>query len=132
MILESAELAILGFGLWSLMALLPGILFNPTPIELFSVLLIIEGIIMGSWGIYNVHIRIARAAGPRVDIALWMIASAFTGSYTFWTWTIFDINRLMISRFLYCGEAPVEYAWSVKSKQIRKRWEQSHKASSAS
>ena len=130
-LIEAIELSILGFGLGSLMALSPGNPFHLRFMDLMTFFLFTEGIVLGSWLVYNVYIRIARAAGPRVDIALWMIASAFTGSYTFWTWTIFDLNRLMIARLFYRGEAPVEYAWSVKSKRARKLWEQSQTASSA-
>jgi hypothetical protein len=74
--------------------------------------------------------RLARAAGGRVDIALWVIASAFTGSYTFWAWTILDINRRLLARLFYQGDAPVEYAWSARSKYVRKRWEQAQRAGS--
>ena len=63
-----------------------------------------------------------------MDIALWMIASAFTGSFTFWAWTVLDLNRLLVAKLFYQGQAPVEYAWSVKSKQVRKRWERIRKA----
>ena len=63
-----------------------------------------------------------------MDIGLWVIASLATGSYTFWAWTILDINRLLMAKLFYRGEAPVEYAWSVRSKQIRKLWERAQKA----
>jgi hypothetical protein len=59
---------------------------------------------------------------------IWVLASLATGSYTFWAWTILDINRFLISRLLYRGEAPVEFAWSESSKQRRKVWEQARKA----
>jgi hypothetical protein len=130
-VIEAIELAFLGFGLWSLMEILPGIKFASHFPDLMTFFLMTEGIVLGSWVIYNVYIRLARAAGDRVDIALWMIASAFTGSFTFWTWTLLDINRLLMVKLFYQGEAPVEYAWSAKSKQVRKRWERAHKAAYA-
>lgn len=130
-VIEAIELTFLGFGLWSLMAIIPGDNSAPNLSNLMTFLLITEGIVLGSWFIYNVYIRIARAAGHRVDIALWMIASAFTGSFTFWAWTILDINRLLMTKLFYQGEAPVEFAWSLKSKQVRKSWEKAQKAATA-
>ena len=127
-VIEAIELALLGFGMWSLMATIPGNKSAPTFRDLINFLMIIEGILLGSWITYNVFMRLARAGGGRVDVALWMIASAFTGSYTFWAWTILDINRLLIARLFYQGEAPVEYAWSAKSKHVRKIWEKAQKA----
>jgi hypothetical protein len=88
----------------------------------------IELALLGSWVIYNVHIRIARAAGRMVDIGLWIIASALTGSYIFWAWTILDVNRYVMAKLFYRGKAPVEYAWSIRSKQIRNMWGQTQKA----
>jgi hypothetical protein len=90
---------------------------------LLGALLVIEVGLLGSWGIYNIYIRIARAGGRRVDVGLWIIAAAATGSYTFWAWTILDINRWLMKKLFYRGEAPVEYAWSSRSKQVRKAWE---------
>lgn len=126
-IIEAIELAILTFGIWSLATLVDSSDGSMNYSEVFTYLIGLELIVLGSWVIYNVYIRIARAAGGRVDIALWVIASAFTGSYTFWAWTILDLNRLLMARLFYQGEAPVEYAWSAKSKYVRKLWEQVHR-----
>lgn len=126
-IIEAIELAILTFGIWSLATLVASSDGSMNYSEVFTYLIGLELIVLGSWVIYNVYIRIARAAGGRVDIALWVIASAFTGSYTFWAWTILDLNRLLMARLFYQGEAPVEYAWSAKSKYVRKLWEQVHR-----
>lgn len=128
-VIEAIELAAIGFGLWSLLAIIPGNAAAPNFVDLIIFLIITEGILLGSWVIYNFYIRIARAGGGKIDVALWIIASALTGSYTFWAWTILDINRLLITRLFYQGEAPVEYAWSARSKHVRKIWEESQKAS---
>jgi hypothetical protein len=128
-IMEAIELTILGFGLWSLMALMPGNPSAPDFLDLMIFLVVTEGILLGSWVLYNVYIRIARAGGSKVDIALWILAAALTGSYTFWAWTMLDINRLMMAKLFYRGDAPVEYAWSTRSKQVRKFWEQAQRAS---
>jgi hypothetical protein len=128
-IMEAIELTILGFGLWSLMALMPGNPSAPDFLDLMIFLVFTEGILLGSWVLYNVYIRIARAGGSKVDIALWILAAALTGSYTFWAWTMLDINRLMMAKLFYRGDAPVEYAWSTRSKQVRKFWEQAQRAS---
>ena len=44
-------------------------------------------------------------------------------------WTILDSNCLFVAKFLYGDETPVEYAWSARSKQVRKAWEQVQQAS---
>jgi hypothetical protein len=130
-IIESMELTFLTFGIWSFATLIDSSDDTINYIEVFTYLITLELIVLGSWIIYNVYIRIARAAGGRVDIALWVIASALTGSYTFWAWTILDTNRLLVAKLFYQGEAPVEYAWSAKSKLVRKNWEQAQKAANA-
>ncbi|MBN1582026.1 MAG: hypothetical protein JXA89_15080 [Anaerolineae bacterium] len=76
------------------------------------------------WGIYLLYIRIARWGGSLVDVGLWVLMAAITGSVTFWVWIILDVNRWVMSRLFYRGEAPLEYAWSQASKQRRKVWEQ--------
>lgn len=125
--IEAIELAVLGFGLWGLTALLsigdPEVTFVSEVVGL----IIIEGGLLGSWLIYNLYIRIARAGGKAVDVGIWVIAAAATASYTFWAWTVLDINRWLMKKFFYRGEAPVEYAWSARSKQIRKAWELARK-----
>lgn len=128
-IIEAIELTILGFGVWSLMALIPGNPSTPSVLDLMIFLVFTEGILLGSWVLYNVYIRIARAGGSKIDIVLWILAAASTGSYTFWAWTILDVNRLIMAKLFYQGEAPVEYAWSTRSKQVRKFWEQAQSAS---
>jgi hypothetical protein len=123
--IEAIELAILGFVLWCASALL--IMGDPevTFLSIVLMLFIFEGVLLGSWLIYNLYIRIARAGGKTVDVAIWVIAAAATASYTFWAWTILDINRWLMKKLVYRGDAPVEYAWSARSKEIRKIWEQS-------
>ncbi|MEW6402630.1 MAG: hypothetical protein AB1649_12575 [Chloroflexota bacterium] len=127
--IEAIELAIIGLVLWGLFAMTPSDTPNPGFLDLIMFLMVFEGFVFASWGIYNAYIRIARAVGSRrYDVRLWIAASALTASYTFWAWTILDVNRWLIAKFLYRGEAPVEYAWSSRSKQVRKAWEQVHKA----
>ena len=125
--IEAIELAILGFVLWCLGALLTLGAPDVTFMSLLALLVMIEGGLLGSWLIYNLYIRIARAGGKAVDVGIWIIAAAATASYTFWAWTILDVNRWLVKRLLYRGEAPVEYAWSAQSKQLRKAWEQARK-----
>jgi hypothetical protein len=126
-VLEAIEHSFLGFVVWCLG--LTNALKEPgaSLSNQFPFLLGLELIILGSWAIYNIYIRLARAGGRRVDTRLWILASLLTGTYTFWAWSILDINRLMVSKLFYRGEAPVEYAWSSQSKQIRKAWEQAAK-----
>src|SRR5689334_21866908 len=115
-LIEAFELPVLTLGIWSLATVVDSSDGRMNFSELFTLLVGLELVVLGSWVIYNLYIRLARAAGGRVDIALWVIASAFTGSYTFWTWTILDVNRLLLTRLFYQGDAPVEYAWSARSK----------------
>ena len=124
-IIEAIELAFLTFGIWSLATVVDSSNGRINFSEVFTYLMGLELIVLGSRVIYNIYIRIACATSGRVDTALWVIASAFTGSYTFWAWTVLDINRRLIAKLFYQGAAPVEYAWSVKSKYVRKLWEQS-------
>lgn len=126
-VIEAIELASLGFFLWCFGAFVamraPQASFSDQIVFLF----ITEGLLLGSWSIYNVYIRIARAGGRLVDVGIWIVASLLTTSYTFWAWTILDLNRRFIARLFYRGEAPIEYAWSIRSKQIRRAWEKAQK-----
>ncbi len=128
--IEFIELAVLGFAFWCFGAIVAISEPGSSLLDQIIFLVITEGILLGSWAIYNVYIRVARAGGKIVDIGIWVIASLLTSSYTFWAWTILDLNRALISRRFYRGDAPVEYAWSAQSKQVRKAWEQTRKASS--
>ena len=77
---------------------------------------------------YYVYIRVARAGGRTIDLIIWIVASFVTGSFTFWSWTVLDLNRFILRRTLYKGEAPIEYAWNTVSKARRKEWEAWRKA----
>ncbi|HSL43407.1 MAG TPA: hypothetical protein VK897_08240 [Anaerolineales bacterium] len=126
-LMEFIELSFFGFALWTLGAF-HAVSSGESFFDQISFLFGLELILLGSWTIYNVYIRIARAGGRIIDILIWIVASLATASYTFWAWSILDINRLIIAKLLYRGEAPVEYAWSAHSKQARKFWEQARKA----
>jgi len=129
-LIEFVELAALGFAFWCFGAIVAISEPGSSLLDQLIFLVITEGILLGSWAIYNVYIRVARAGGKIVDVGIWVIASILTSSYTFWAWTILDLNRLLISRRFYLGDAPVEYAWSAQSKKVRKAWEQAQKANS--
>lgn len=126
--IEAIEFALLGFGFWCYAAIIS---INNPDISFFDQIVFFiftEGILLGSWAIYNGYIRVARAGGRFVDVGLWIIAALLTSSYSFWAWSILDLNRFLISRRFYRGEAPIEYAWSIRSKQVRKAWEKARKA----
>jgi hypothetical protein len=129
-LIEAIELFILGSVFWALIALANLMSPDIDFVGLIVFFLFTHGVLLGSWAIYNAYICIARAGGRTVDIGIWVLASLATGTYTFWAWTILDVNRFLMSKLFYRGEAPVEFAWSWRSKQIRKLWEQSSKASS--
>ncbi len=125
--IEALELSLLGFFLWVVVTLITMGASDGNMLNWFILLIVMEGGLLGSWVIYNLYIRIARAGGRAVDVGLWIIATALTASYTFWAWTILDINRWLMKKFFYRGEAPVEYAWSARSKAVRKAWEEARK-----
>lgn len=127
--LEAIELSILGFALWGF-GVYNAILDGQSLFDQIDILVFLEVILLGSWTIYNAYIRIARATGRTLDVGIWILASMLTATYTFWAWTILDVNRFIVSKLFYRGEAPVEYAWSWRSKYIRKAWEQARKAGS--
>ncbi len=124
--IEAMELSILGFLFGGLLLLIP----TETPTTLvvaIGILVIIQGAILGSWAIYLLYIRLTRGLYPRVDLRLRIAIALLTSTYTLWAWLILDINRWVLARLIYQGEAPVEYAWSSRSKLVRKEWEQAHK-----
>jgi hypothetical protein len=126
--IEAIELSIIGILLWSPFVLIP----TETQLDLITMiiaLVVFEGAILGSWAIYLVYIRLTRGMYSRLDIRLRFAIAALTGSYTFWAWIILDINRWILAKLFYRGEAPVEYLWSSRSKLARKEWEQAKKAS---
>jgi hypothetical protein len=126
-LLEAIELASLGFAVWGLGVFGAIVSSNGNFLDLLTFFILLEGFLLGSWALYNGYIRVARAGGRIVDIGIWWIASALTATYTLWAWSILDINRIIISKLLYRGDAPVELAWSWRSKQARKAWEQAQK-----
>jgi hypothetical protein len=128
-IIEAIELALIGFVLWCIGLLLFTLGGNTNIGELILLFLIIQGALLGSWAIYNIYIRISRAGGRFVDYGIWVGTVLLTGTFTLWCWIILDVNRLLLAKWLYQGEAPVEYAVSWRSKQRRKIWEQLQKAS---
>ena len=130
-LIEFIELGSLGFALWCFFVIASPATPDSSLLDLLVFLAITEGAVLGSWAIYNIYIRIARAGGRIVDIGLWVLASLLTSSYTFWAWSILDLNRVLMAKLFYRGEAPVEFAWSAQSKQVRKAWEQARKARSA-
>ncbi len=126
--IEAIEMAGLGLLVTILSALLtlgnPEVGFG----NLVAFFFLVEGGLFLMWGVYNLYIRLARAGGRGLDVGLWVIATAATASITFWGWTALDVNRFIVSKLFYRGEAPVEYAWSSRSKQRRKEWEAARKA----
>ncbi len=125
--IEAVELSSIGFLFWGLLMMIPT--DPPATISVAVVLLIVvEGALLGSWGIYLAYIRLTRGMYSRLDIRLRFAIAALTGLYTFWAWIILDINRWIMAKLVYRGEAPVEYLWSAKSKLARKEWETAQKA----
>lgn len=125
--IEAIELSIIGILFWGLFVMIP----TETQLDLVTMivaLVVFEGAILGSWAIYLAYIRLTRGLYPRADVRLRIGIAALTGMYTFWAWIVLDINRWILSKLIYQGEAPVEYAWSSKSKLARKEWEQAQKA----
>ncbi|MCI0609551.1 MAG: hypothetical protein L0Z71_10880 [Anaerolineae bacterium] len=127
--IEAIELAILGVALFGF--LVSNSTASPDLLVLFILLVMCKGFLFGSWGIYNGYIRITRATNSRLDYRLRLKLGILTGTYTLWAWLLLDINRFILSKLFYRGEAPVEYAWSSRSKHARNEWEQARKTLSA-
>ena len=128
--IEAIELSVIAALFWGLILIVPS--DTPTPISVVIVgLIVFEVGILGSWAIYLAYIRLTRGMYSRLDIRLRFAIAALTGTYTFWAWIILDINRWILAKLFYRGEAPVEYLWSAKSKLVRKEWEQAQKAKQA-
>jgi hypothetical protein len=126
-VIEFFELSILGLLLWGLVVFIPT--ETPTTIEMAAgFLIIIQGGILGSWLIYLAYIRLTRGLYPRADVRLRIVLAILTSTYTLWTWLFLDANRWVLSKLIYRGEAPVEYAWNSQSKLNRKLWEQQQKS----
>ena len=41
---------------------------------------------------------------------------------------LFDLNRLMLDRGLYAGDAPLEYFWNKESSENLREWKKARKA----
>lgn len=124
--IEFIELSLLGFAVWCLAAY-NAVHSGERLFDLLSVLIFLEIILLGSWAIYNLYIRVARFLGRTFGRMLWVLASMVTGSYTLWAWILLDANRFLMTRLFYRGEAPVEYSLSSRSRQRRYDWEQTRK-----
>ena len=135
--IELIELSLLAFVLGLAFGIL-GIFITPSnervssdfTMGLIEIPLLAVLAILFLWGVYMLYIRMARAGGKVVDIAIWVIMAIITSSVSFWCWTILDLNRLLMTKLIYKGETPVEYAWSAKSKAYRKAWEEAKKQGS--
>jgi hypothetical protein len=134
-LIEMGVLSVILDGLFLLVSLLALLSGSRTDSDVGSLLLGIVMIafavplgLLAIWGIYLLYIRLARLGGVFVDVGLWVVCSLATGTFTFWAWTVLDINRLILAKLFYRGEAPVEYAWSAGSKRVRKEWERARRA----
>jgi hypothetical protein len=127
-LLELLELTIVGLVLATLMNVVaPNVGENPSQTNALM-MVVVPLLLIGCWFLYMTYIKIARAGGKVVDILLWVGASIATASFTFWCWTILDLNRFILAKALYRGAVPVEYAWSHASKQRRKVWNAQQRA----
>jgi hypothetical protein len=127
--IEAIELGLIGFVLWTFGLLIFALNGDTDVTELIILFFMIEGVLLGLWAVYNVYIRVSRAGGRLVSYGLWVGTLLLTGTFTLWCWIALDVNRFLLAKLLYRGEAPVEYAVSWQSKQRRKIWEQMQKAS---
>lgn len=125
--IEFIELSLLGFSVWCLGAY-NAARSGESLFDILNMLILLELVLLGSWGIYNLYIRVARSLGGCLGHMLWMVAVLGTGSYFLWAWILLDANRFVMSRLFYRGEAPIEYAFSPRSRQRRYDWEEARKA----
>ena len=124
--IEFIELSLLGFAVWCLGAY-NAVRSGENLFDQLNALIGLQIIVLGSWAIYNVYIRVSRSLGVVNGRILWVLAVIGTGSYTLWAWILLDANRFLMTKLFYRGEAPVEYALSPRSRQRRYDWEQTRK-----
>ena len=107
-LIEFIELPAIGFALWCFFVLASPNTPTSSPLDLIIFFAVTEGIFLGSWALYNIYIRIARAGGRIVDVALWVLASFLTSTYTFWAWSIAVVVDSACSRVQPMRISPTE------------------------
>ena len=134
-VIEIGALSILGAGILLLLTMVMYFTGGSTGEDPESIFIVpVVGLcglplaLLALWGIYLLYIRLARLGGKVVDVLLWVGCAILTSSVTFWVWSIFDVNRWIMAKLFYRGDAPIEYAWSTNSKAARKAWEAARKA----
>jgi hypothetical protein len=127
--IEAMELCAIGFSMWGLHLLIPGNTADTPLFVLILILFLIEGFLLGSRPIYIAYIRLSRAVGRYIRYGLWMAAIFLSASILLWSGVVLDVNRFLLAKWLYRGEAPVEFAISWRSRERRRLWEQMQRAS---
>lgn len=74
------------------------------------------------WSCYLLHIRVARAGGPRVDVILLIIEAIVTVGVSIAVGIALDIHRYILAKLFYRGDAPVQYAFNPNSKVRYQEW----------
>ncbi len=87
----------------------------------------IPAVFVAAWLIYAICIRLARALGGQAGpMALWIgigFAIFLSGGTIVVLVTLLDLNRFLVSRLLYRGDAPAEYLWNPNSLARRRAWD---------
>lgn len=124
--IEFIEFSLLGFAVWCLGAY-NAARSGESLFDILNMLIFLEIVLLGSWGIYNLYIRVARSLGGVLGHLLWVLAVLGTGGNALWASILLDANRFLMTKLFYRGEAPVEYSFSPRSRQRRYDWEQTRK-----
>lgn len=125
--IEFIELSLLGFAVWCL-GVYNAVRSGENLFDQLNALIGLQIILLGSWAIYNLYIRVARFLGRTFGRMLWLLAMMGTGSYTLWAWILLDANRFLMTKLFYRGETPVEYSLSSGSRERRQAWDEAQES----
>lgn len=133
LVLEAIELTVLFillglFTVW--LGMSDGAPSDELLINIIVVLFVMGGAVVSvlvAWGMYLLVIRIMRRLPLWIFVPLVIVSGGLALGVVV-VISLFDLNRLMLARLLYNGEAPVEYFWSKESSQALEAWKRGERA----
>lgn len=102
--------------------------FSGRPFDyLVNLILMSYFILLCAWAFYLLLIFIWRTTSIWLIIGLAVLSGGIAiGGYVFLG--LFDLNRLMLDKVAYIGEAPVEYFWNKESSANLREWKKTRQA----
>lgn len=103
-------------------------LFSGRPFDyLVNLILISYFIVLCAWAFYLLMVFIWRTTSIWLLVGLAVLSGGIAiGVYAFLG--LFDLNRLMLDKVAYRGEAPLEYFWNKESSENLREWKKARKA----